>query len=137
MIKHRQNYCYLASTLSVLRHLFPSMRPGIIARNIRSAVWRNRQRGTVLRQMARWTHRAHPLCRILPPTRRTISPGAGHVHDMIERFNAQPPIIDNASAQQDAPAREPEISPKIKALQDKLAMNVNQNKPLGGGIRQR
>lgn len=79
----------------------------------------------------------HASSKNLSATRRTISPGTGHVREMAKRFNAQPPVTDNASVQQAAPARKPEISSKIKALQDKLVMNVNQNKPLGGGIRQR
>lgn len=69
--------------------------------------------------------------------RRTISPGPGHVLAMAKRFDAQPSTTDNASVQHDAPNRKQVISPAIKALQDKLAANVKQNKPLGGTIRQR
>ncbi|MCW2479854.1 hypothetical protein [Candidatus Symbiopectobacterium sp. NZEC135] len=68
---------------------------------------------------------------------RTISPGPRHVLAMAKRFDAQPSTTDNTLVQHDAPNRKQVISPAIKVLQDKLAANVNQNKPLGGGVRQR
>lgn len=73
----------------------------------------------------------------LSATRRTISPWPGHLSAMTKRFEAQSSITDNASVQHDSPNRKRVISPAIQALQDKLAVNINQNKPLGGGIRQR
>lgn len=73
----------------------------------------------------------------LSATRRTISPGAGHVSKMAKRFDAQPSVTDNASIQHEAPARKQGVSSNIKALQDQLTANVNQTTPLGGGIRQR
>lgn len=79
----------------------------------------------------------HASSKNLSATRRTISPGEGHVLAMAKRFDAQQRVTGNASVQQEAPARKQEISSKIKALQDTLAASANQNKPLGGGIRQR
>ncbi|MBG6247053.1 hypothetical protein [Candidatus Symbiopectobacterium sp. PLON1] len=73
----------------------------------------------------------------LSAMRRTISPGPGHVLAMAKRFDAQPSITDNASVKLDAPTRKQKISSKIQDLQNTLTANINQNKPLGGGIRQR
>ncbi|MGL9719540.1 hypothetical protein [Symbiopectobacterium sp.] len=73
----------------------------------------------------------------LSAIRRTISPGPGHVLAMAKRFDVQPSITDNASVKHDAPTRKQKISSKIQDLQNTLTANINQNKPLGGGIRQR
>ncbi len=73
----------------------------------------------------------------LSTMRRTVSPGPGHVLAMAKRFDAQQRVTGNASVEHEAPARKQEISSKIQDLQNTLAANVNQHKPLGGGVHQR
>ncbi|MFT8212093.1 MAG: hypothetical protein ACMZI0_18730 [Symbiopectobacterium sp.] len=73
----------------------------------------------------------------LSATRRTISPGPRHVREMAKRFDVQKSITDDTTVLHDVQARKQDVSPAIKALQEKLAANANQGKPLRGGIRQR
>ena len=72
----------------------------------------------------------------LSAMRRTVSPGPRHVQEMVKRFDVQARISDDTVVQHDVRTYKQELSPAIKALQEKLAANFNQEKPLGGGIRQ-
>lgn len=69
--------------------------------------------------------------------RRTVSRGPGHVREMIKRFDVQARITDDTFVQHDVRTRKQDLSPVIKALQEKLMTNFNQDKPLRGDIRQR
>lgn len=73
----------------------------------------------------------------LSTTHSTITSNEGHVREMAKQFEDQQRDTGNASVQHEAPARNQEISPKIKALQDTLVKTLNHSKPLSGGTRQR